>query len=174
VVAARDTERDSPEKQLVAYVVPSDKSEPATSEMRSFLQEKLPEYMVPAAFVILDALPLTPSGKVDRKALPAPDGSATERQKEFVAPETILEQRLAEIWSKVLGVERVSVEDNFFELGGTSLLATEAIYQINKAFQMHLSARDLFQATTVASLALLIEEILIAELEQEGMETQEP
>jgi amino acid adenylation domain-containing protein len=170
VVVARDAERESMDKQLVGYVVPGDGQAPAAGEMRRFLQQKLPEYMLPAHFVALEALPLTPNGKVDRKALPAPDGAADESRAEFVAPETILEERLAEIWSVALGVAQIGIYDNFFDLGGTSLLGTEVIYQINDVFEMNLSARHLFQAPTVASLAVLIEKILIAELEEETEE----
>jgi amino acid adenylation domain-containing protein len=155
VVMARE---DQPGyKHLVAYVVPNQKQVPTSSELRSFLKEKLPEYMVAAAFVLLDALPLTPNGKVDRRALPTPDGARLEVEETFVPPRTPVEEILAEIWSEVLGLERVGIYDNFFELGGHSLLATQVISRAREAFQVELSLRSLLEKPTVVSLAERIE-----------------
>ncbi len=123
VVLARE---DAPgEKRLVAYVVAGARAAD-DDDLRRFLKEKLPEYMVPAVFVLLDALPLMPNGKIDRRALPAPDRSRPELDKAFVAPRTPTEELLAEIWAQLLDIERVGVHDNFFDLGGHSLLATQA------------------------------------------------
>lgn len=166
VVVAHDVEHEPGSKQLVAYVVPATEQRPNIGDLRDSLKEKLPEHMVPSAFVLLDALPLTPSGKVDRRALPSPETAQHER-KEYVAPEGPLEEKLAEIWSKILAVEKIGIYDDFFDLGGHSLTATQLIYHINKALQMDLSVRSIFEEPTIAGQALLIEEILIEELENE-------
>ncbi|UNU27128.1 non-ribosomal peptide synthetase [Microcoleus vaginatus] len=154
---------DAPgDKRLVAYIVAPSEPTIAASELRSFLKEKLPEYMLPSAFVLLEALPLTPNGKVDRKALRAPDVERSELNAAF-APRTPEEQLLAEIWSKVLGVKQIGIGDNFFELGGHSLLATQLIAKVREAFQVELPLRSLFQSPTVESLA---ETIAIAKAQQ--------
>jgi amino acid adenylation domain-containing protein len=124
VIAREDTPGD---KRLVAYIVSQQNQTPAGSELRSFLKGKLPEYMLPAAFVILDALPLTPNGKVDRRALPAPDEMSAGNETDYVGPRSPLEQRLVDIWAEVLHLERVGIHQNFFDLGGHSLLATQLI-----------------------------------------------
>jgi len=120
--------------------------------VREFIQQKLPNYMVPQAFVLLDALPLTPNGKVDRRALPTPDIATRNLSTGFVAPRTPTEAKLAQIWSEVLGVERIGVNDNFFELGGHSLLATQVIYRLRESFQVELPLRCLFESPTIAEL----------------------
>ncbi|MGH7828614.1 MAG: phosphopantetheine-binding protein, partial [Candidatus Binatia bacterium] len=120
-------------------------------------RQKLPDYMVPSAFVFLDSLPLTPNGKVDRRALPAPDPNGREREETFVAPRTPTEETLARIWSQLLGAERVGVFDNFFDLGGHSLLATQVISRIREAFSMELPLRTLFESPTVGGLAGVIQ-----------------
>ncbi|HEY0016531.1 MAG TPA: condensation domain-containing protein, partial [Longimicrobium sp.] len=138
--------------RLVAYLLPRDpRATPAGAELRAFLRERLPEYMLPSAFVALDAFPLTPNGKVDRKALPAPDGRTEERP--FVAPRTPREQALAEIWREVLGLERVGLEDDFFSLGGHSLLATQVLSRVRRELGVELPLRALFEASTVRALA---------------------
>jgi amino acid adenylation domain-containing protein len=141
------------DKRLVAYVVPQ-QEQPHSSDLRSFLQERLPNYMVPSAFVFLDTMPLTPNGKVDRRALPAPDASSLQLDAEFVPPSNPTEELLATIWAEVLGVERVGIHDNFFELGGHSLLATQVISQLNQAFSVELSLLHIFETPTVAGLAV--------------------
>ncbi|MEW5926224.1 MAG: amino acid adenylation domain-containing protein, partial [Gemmatimonadota bacterium] len=139
------------EKRLVAYVVGGVDA----GELRARLRRSLPEYMVPAAFVALDALPLTPTGKLDRRALPAPGhGGAGER---YAAPRTPAEEVLAGIWAEVLGVERVGVADNFFDLGGHSLLATRAVARAQAALGTEVPLRALFEAPTVAGLAARVE-----------------
>jgi acyl carrier protein len=130
---------------------------PTTSDLRNFLKEKLPEYMVPAVFVLLDALPLMPNGKIDRRALPAPDRSRPELDKAFVAPRTPTEELLAEIWAQLLDIERVGIHDNFFDLGGHSLLATQLASRMREAFQVEIPLRRLFEVPTVAGLAESIE-----------------
>ncbi|WP_442937364.1 non-ribosomal peptide synthase/polyketide synthase [Nostoc sp.] len=155
VVVARE---DIPgEKRLVAYFVPQLQQTPTTNELRIFLKEKLPQYMVPSAFVRLEFLPLTPNGKVDRKALPVPDSDNTQLAVSFVAPRTPVEKILADIWSNVLHLEQVGVLDNFFELGGHSLTTIRVMSQVNETFQINLPLRHLFTAPTVAELAQTIE-----------------
>ena len=124
--------------------------------LRHWMREKLPEYMIPASFVFLESLPLTTNGKVDFKALPAPLPNTSEV--DFIAPQTLEEQVLANIWAEVLGVEKVGREDNFFELGGHSLLATQLIAKVRDRFQVEISLRALFQSPTVANLAAVIAE----------------
>src|SRR4029077_10649835 len=102
--------------------------------LRSYLQAKLPEYMVPSAFVMLERLPLTPNGKVDRRALPAPDAARPALGEQYVVPRTAVERQLAEIWGSVLGLDGVGLHDNFFELGGHSLLATQVVSRIRSVF----------------------------------------
>ena len=151
VVLARE---DAPgEKRLVAYVV----AESTADELRRFLKDKLPDHMVPAVFVLLDTLPLLSNGKIDQRALPAPDRTRPELDKIFVAPRTPTEELLAEIWAQVLDLERVGIHDNFFDLGGHSLLATQAVSRMRDAFQVDIPLRRLFEVPTVAGLAESIE-----------------
>ena len=145
-------------KRLVTYVVPNQEAAPTVNDLRRFLKEKLPDYMVPDRFVFLKTLPLTPSGKVNRKALPAPDTTRLNTEVGFVSPSTPVEEVLAGIWVEVLGIESVGVRDNFLELGGHSLLATQVISRVRQAFQVELPLRSLFEAPTVAELAKRIEE----------------
>ncbi|MBD2040985.1 amino acid adenylation domain-containing protein, partial [Microcoleus sp. FACHB-672] len=145
------------DKRLVAYVVPSEISDSAlTKELRHFLEATLPHYMVPSAFVMLDVLPLTTNGKVDRKALPAPDAS-TALAETFVAPRSPLEAALTAIWADVLGLQQVGTQDNFFELGGHSLLGMQVISRLRNSYQVELPLRSLFEAPTVAELAQKVE-----------------
>ena len=143
-------------RRLVAYVVSDPGATPSTSELRCFLGEKLPDYMVPSVFVPLDRLPLTASCKVDRRALPAPDGSRPEIEEMYEAPRTAIEQSLAAIWIEVLGVDRVGIYDNFFELGGDSLSAVRVISRTQDATGVELSSVTLFEAPSVAGLAHLV------------------
>ncbi|MEH2041209.1 non-ribosomal peptide synthetase [Nostoc sp.] len=153
VVLVRD---DVPgDQRLVAYIVPQQSL--TISELRHFLKQKLPDYMVPTGFVMLESLPLTPNGKVDRRALPAPDQTRPD-ESTFVAPRTFEEAVLAGIWAKVLKLEQVGVHDNFFHLGGHSLTAIQVMSQINEVFQTDLPLRHLFETPTVAGLALAIEQ----------------
>ena len=146
------------EKRLVAYFVPSGKPAPNASELRNFLTLKLPDYMVPSAFVELELLPLTPNGKVDRSALPAPDQGRPELEKRYAAPRDEVELRLTKIWEEVLGVRPIGIEDKFFDLGGHSLLAVRVIGQMEKAFGRKLRLATIFQAPTIQQLAAIIRE----------------
>ncbi|MCF2149914.1 amino acid adenylation domain-containing protein [Desmonostoc muscorum LEGE 12446] len=156
VVVVRKDSVDS--QRIVAYLVPENEQTLTIPELRSFLESKLPSYMIPTNFVILEALPLTPNGKVDRKALPALNIVITEFEESFVAPQTSIEKQLATIWMEVLGLEKIGINDNFFELGGHSLLATQVISRINKNLDIELPIRKIFELSTIAKFAKIIEE----------------
>ncbi|MGH9894395.1 MAG: AMP-binding enzyme, partial [bacterium] len=149
-------EETSGDKRLVAYFVPRQESGPSISELRSILRAELPEYMVPAAIVPLGALPLMPSGKLDRKALPSPERVRPELENGFVAPRSPVEARLAEIWTSLLGIEPVGVYDDFFALGGHSLLATQVMSRLRTTFRLDLPLLTIFEAPTIAGLALAL------------------
>ncbi|NEO46359.1 MAG: amino acid adenylation domain-containing protein [Moorea sp. SIO4A3] len=152
------------DKRLVAYVVsPGEKADILTTKLRGFLKQKLPQYMIPNAFVVLDALPLTPNGKVDRRGLPAPDTSRQSGTETFVAPRDSIELQLAQIWSQVLGIQPIGVTDNFFELGGHSLLAVRLVAEIEKVTQTKLPLAALFQFTTIEEIASLLKEPEVAD-----------
>jgi amino acid adenylation domain-containing protein len=127
-------------------------------QLREYLKGKLPEPMVPSAFVVLDALPLSPNGKIERKALPAPDRALPEFEDTYVAPQGAVEEEVAAVWAKVLGLERVGAQDNFFDLGGHSLLATQVLSHLQQAFPVNIPLRRLFEEPTVANLARVITE----------------
>jgi amino acid adenylation domain-containing protein len=144
------------DKQLVAYVVPQASPHPSSTELREYLALKLPSYMVPAFFVMLDALPLNPNGKVDRRALPVPDGTRPELAQEFVAPHTPTQRALAAIWKEVLSLDRAGLHDDFFTLGGHSLRALQVTSRIRQRFQVEVSLRSFFSHPTLAGLAGLL------------------
>jgi phosphopantetheine binding protein/AMP-binding enzyme len=160
------------ETRLVAYVVTSNELQVTSSsesplvtrhsslvtQLRAALKQQLPDYMVPSAFVVLDRLPKTPNGKIDRKALPPPDLSGAALEAAYVAPRTPTEERVVGIWAHVLRVERVGVHDNFFELGGHSLLATQVLYRVRETFQIELPLHTIFMDPTVASMAQAIDQ----------------
>ncbi len=165
VVVAREDEMA--QKRLVAYLVSEQKQAPTHKEIRNFLTSKLPEYMVPSAFVILKSLPLTSNGKIDRRALPAPDEMRPELTGNFVAPRTNIEEVLAAIWAEVLKLEKVGIYDNFFELGGHSLLATQVISRVRQAFQVELPLHRLFESATVADFAVAIAQKQVEQTDSE-------
>ena len=173
VTARRDGDASSDALRLVAYFVSSTERPPSSGELRSYLQSHLPGYMIPAFFVALDQLPLTPSGKVNRRALPAPDQSSLELEAEFVAPTTDREKALAGVWRQVLGVERVGVHDNFFELGGDSILSIQLVSRANQA-GLQLTPQDVFQYPTVAQLAAVVREGVAIQAEQGVVEGPAP
>lgn len=145
-------------ERLIAYVVTEPSPEELTSnELRRFLEEKLPAFMIPSAFITLDELPLTQNGKVDRKVLPAPGDQELPKEKGHVAPQTVVEQRLVEIWSEVMKLEKIGAADNFFDLGGHSLMATQIISRVRECFQTELTLRQFFASPTVAGLAQHVE-----------------
>jgi hypothetical protein len=147
VVASADA---NGETKLLAYLVAGrQQPAPSVTALREFLHEKLPEYMIPASFIVLDAMPLTPNGKIDRRALPAPDQSRPQLGKEFVAPRTAVEETVASIWEELLDVRPIGVRDDFFSLGGHSLLAVRLMARIEASFGQHLPLASLFQGATV-------------------------
>jgi hypothetical protein len=157
VVLARPEGQAGGGERLVAYLVletPSGSAgRPGTSELRARAARRLPASMVPSVFVVLDALPRTATGKVDRRALPDPDGSRPELEHAYTAPRSALEQVLAGIWSDLLGVEPVGVHDNFFDLGGHSLIATQVLSRVRESLQTGVPLRSLFESPTVAEFA---------------------
>jgi amino acid adenylation domain-containing protein len=156
VVVREDTPGD---KRLVAYVVAAAGVKMEATELRSYLKQRLPEYMVPTAFMELERLPLTPNGKVDRKNLPMPEYERIEQGQEYAAAESPTEELIAGIWSEVLKLPKVGVCDNFFELGGHSLLATQVVSRIRQGLKVELPLRTLFEEPTVAGLAKRVERI---------------
>jgi amino acid adenylation domain-containing protein len=154
------------DQRLVSYVV--GESAPAQRQLRSYLQERLPEYMIPSRMVLVQEIPLLPSGKVDRRALEkagAVDWERDQEERQHVGPRNPAEEKLVLIWEKVLGVTSVGVEDNFFERGGHSLLATQLISRIRDEFMIDLPLRSVFASPTPAEMALVIEAAIIEELE---------
>lgn len=164
--------------RLVAYIVPAVRPAPTISALRQTLATTLPDYMMPAAFVMLDALPLTGTGKVDRRALPAPPRVRPDLATAFVAPRTPVETVLAQLWAELLGLQEVGIHDRFLDLGGDSLLATQVMSRVIHTFKVDVPLRALFESPTVASMAMIIThyqahqaqdiERLLAELEALG------
>jgi amino acid adenylation domain-containing protein len=153
VVLREDSDGD---KRLVAYLVPNCGPQPGVSELRNFLKGKLPSYMVPSTFEMIESLPLMPNGKLDRRALPDPQPARPDLDESFVAPGTLIEQLLADAWSDVLKLKRIGIHDNFFELGGHSLLAARVVSNVRNLLDVELSMVDIFRAPTIAGLATLL------------------
>ena len=145
-------------RRVVAYIVPTGAHLPAVTELRRVLGDKLPDYMLPSAFIKLDSLPFTPTGKVDRRALPPPGRARPALKSAFVAPRTPLEEKLAQLWAQMLGLDEVGVHDGFLDLGGDSLLATQVVSRVLAQFHVRVSLRALFDAPTVAEMAALLAE----------------
>jgi amino acid adenylation domain-containing protein len=145
------------DKRIIAYLVLAPGVTLSPSELRSLLLQSLPEYMIPAAFVLIEAMPITPNGKLDRKALPAPDMSAARMTHDIVRPETQTQTRLAALWEAVLNVKNVGIHESFFDLGGHSILAARLMAQVRSSFGVQLAFHNIFRAPTVSSLAALIE-----------------
>ncbi|MEM7051549.1 MAG: amino acid adenylation domain-containing protein [Acidobacteriota bacterium] len=168
VVVVRE---DDGEARLAAYWVPRAGATPSAAELRSFLKEALPDYMIPSDWMALEALPLTPSGKIQRSALPEPDRDALASAEEGDGPRTPYEQILAGLWSELLKVESISFEDNFFDLGGHSLHATRHMHRLEELLGVAVKVRALFAAQTLEELAFLVEEAVLDELENLDPET---
>jgi len=167
VVVARE---DRPGYQrLIAYIVPAQGQAPTSTELRRFLKAKLPEYMVPSTFVFLEAFPLTPNGKVDRLALPAPEDTRPELDTPFAAPTTPVEEDLARIWAEVLSLDQVGIHDSFFDLGGHSLAATRVVSQVIKQFLVEVPLQSLFQSPTVAEMSAVITENQAKSLDEQDL-----
>lgn len=151
VIVREDTPDD---KRLVAYYVPSDlEVPPQVHDLRAFVRKKLPDYMVPTAFVLLEKLPLSPNLKVNRKSLPRPEGDLNRPTDQIILPQTEMEKGMAVIWTKILKLERVSIDDNFFELGGHSLLASQMVARMKKELHLDVSISKLFDYPTIRELA---------------------
>ncbi|TFI50727.1 non-ribosomal peptide synthetase, partial [Mastigocladus laminosus UU774] len=138
---------------LVAYVVAKTEPVPSISELRSFLKEKLPDHMIPSTFVMLENLPLAPSGKIDRKALPQPDNLRPELETNYVKPRNEVERSIADIWQKILKIDKVGIQDNFFDLGGHSLNVLQVYSKLRELFKAELAITDLFKYPTINSLS---------------------
>ncbi len=166
VVIANEESLDN--KRLIAYIVTDpqfrllhqNQDTAIASELRGFCTNQFPEYMIPSAFVVLKALPLTANGKIDYRALPTPEQTRPELEQLYIAPRSPLEQQLAEIWTEVLGLEKIGIHDNFFELGGHSLLITQLLAKVRNTFEVELPLKDLFNAPTIADLAESINQIV--------------
>src|SRR5207247_2534505 len=165
VVAREDASGD---KQLVAYVVLHSDSGPAHTDLCNFVSHSLPEYMVPAAFVQLEAFPLTAHGKIDRAALPEPTTENRLKDESFEAPRSPVEERLAGILTILLGVPEIGIDDNFFQMGGHSLLGAQVIAQVRDGFGVELSLRSLFENPTVREMSAEIERLILVKLETMG------
>jgi len=143
----------STEKKLVAYIVPDDSTPHSTNSIRAYLKSSLPDYMIPSHFIFLEKMPLTPSGKLDRHALPVPDSTRPELDSVYEEPTSTIEAALASIWIQIIGIEKVGVNDNFFDLGGHSLLATQIISQIRKYFSIPVLLRSIFEFPTITEFS---------------------
>jgi amino acid adenylation domain-containing protein len=168
-VAVAASENPTGDKRLVAYFVASKRLVPTVGELRTFLKEKLPDYMIPSAFVSLDKIPLTATGKVDRRALPDPGSARPELDTLYVPPRTPVEKEVAKIWAEILSLDLVGIHDNFLDLGGHSLAATRIVSRLINAFRLELSAQSLAQAPTVAEMAALILQAKVKEVGQEDL-----
>ncbi|HXZ05267.1 MAG TPA: non-ribosomal peptide synthetase [Ktedonobacteraceae bacterium] len=160
IVLARETTGEN--KYLAAYVVPVQGTTPTGEDLRSYLRDKLPEYMIPAAFVFLDAFPLNPHGKIDRRALPTPEQIRLDSQESYVAPATPVQKELVQIWEELLEVRPIGIRDNFFELGGHSLLAVQLVYKIEQLWGRKISTATLLEESTIEHLANVLEEPVYA------------
>ena len=166
-VAVMPLEAPAGDQRLVAYALADGDEPPTMSELRRFLQVRLPNYMVPAAFMLLTEMPLLANGKINRRALPAPDWAQRDAENAYVAPTTPAQKHLATIWLQVLGIDQISIHDNFFDLGGHSLLATQLVSRIRTAFDIELPLRCIFETPTVAGLA---EQVEIAQRAESGIQ----
>jgi natural product biosynthesis luciferase-like monooxygenase protein len=167
VIAREDVPGDL---RLVAYLIPEQKKELSSRDLRDYLRERLPEFMIPASYVTLDAFPQTPNRKIDRKALPAPDQARPDMDSEYIAPRTPLEKTLATIWSEILNVDRIGVQDNFFELGGHSLSAVQVAFRVRRLFGVDLPLQSFFRVPTLAGLAQELEDELLIQAEDVELE----
>ena len=167
VVIARDEAEG--DKRLVAYLVGGEEPVPSTSDLRRYLQQRLPDYMVPSAFITLDSLPLTANGKLNLRELPSPEPMRPELSVNYRTPRTPIEKLLCDLWVELLDVERVGIDDNFFDLGGHSILGTVMISSVRKQINVDLPVRTIFELPTVAELASLISEIKARGVEPESL-----
>jgi acyl-coenzyme A synthetase/AMP-(fatty) acid ligase/aryl carrier-like protein len=168
VIAREDRQGD---KKLVAYVA-ADRHSPLTDfELRSYLRGRLPEFMLPSSFVILEKLPYTSTGKIDRQALPAPLVTRADQQAAYVSPRTPIEETLTEIWQRILQAGQIGVQDNFFSAGGHSLMSMQLLSQVRKTFGVDLSLRRFFASPTVEAMAKNVEEAILAKSSADSVDT---
>ena len=160
---------NSGDKRLIGYLLLENDSEISIPDIRGFLKAKLPDYMVPSSFMILEHFPVSPNGKLNRSALPNPDDARPELAREFVAPSTPVEQAIAEIFAEVLEVRTVGIHDDFFELGGHSLLATRVVTRLRDRFQIEMTPRFLFESPTVAEMAARVSNLLVQNTDEAEM-----
>ena len=163
------SEETSGDKRLVAYVIPKEGKTPQNNELNEFLKKNLPEYMIPSFFVMMDAFPLTPSGKVSRRGLKSPKKIKRDGEIPLAAPRTPTEAEMTTIWMDVLGVGQIGIHDNFFHLGGHSLLATRIISRLKATFQVDFPLRILFESPTIAEIAEEIDQRLARRMEPSEM-----
>ena len=155
----KDQKNNRDETILVGYIVPEDGESLSSNELHKDLLERIPDYMLPSAFVFLESLPLTPNGKVDRRALPVPHLSQQAAGADFIAPRTSLENQISEIWCEVLNLQQVGIHQNFFELGGHSLLASQVIVRLSQVLQLELSMHSLFEHPTLVDFAEFVKQV---------------
>jgi acyl carrier protein len=155
-------EGGSGQKRLVGYVKLKRDTEATIIELRSHLRQSLPEYMVPSTFVVLQEMPLTPNGKIDRKSLPSPDDARPELEQHYVPPTTDTQKAIAQIWSEILGIDEIGIHDNFFDLGGHSLTATRVVARIRTAFAIDLSLAEFFASATIKDVSEIVERNIFA------------
>ena len=156
VVTVSEDEKSN--RRLIVYIVTKRSQNTNIKDLRNFCLSKLPEYATPSTFILLKTLPLTPNGKIDRASLPAPDATRPELEAAYIAPRTPVEEKLVEIWQKLLNLEKIGIQDNFFELGGHSLLITQLLVQVRDTFKVELSLQNLFKLPTIANIAQKIQE----------------
>jgi amino acid adenylation domain-containing protein len=146
--------------RLIAYIVPEPQASPTTNELRRWLLSKLPDYMVPSAFVIVDTFPLTPSGKIDRRILQFSDSTRTDLEQDYEPPRSETEQQLVKIWSGILKIDRIGIQDNFFDIGGHSLMATQVVSRVRTTFNVDFALHKFFESPTIKGLAALLESVV--------------
>jgi len=157
------------DQRLVAYAVPVDGHELDVEALRRMCKTKLAPYMVPSTFVVLEEFPTTPNRKLDRKALPAPDGHRPDMERAYTPPQTPLEETLVSIWREALGVDRVGIDDDFFDLGGHSLLAVKMLARVQQDLGVDLYLGSVFDHSTVRELAVAVSERMVGETEADEL-----
>lgn len=159
------------DERLAAYYIPDEDHAVSVSELRSFLQDRLPEYMIPSYFVEMIEFPLTSSGKTDRKELPSPTLSRMMISQQYIAPETYIEKEIAMIWAEFFDLDQIGIDDDFIDLGGHSLVAAQILVRIERTFEVKVSLKDMLtQGKNIRSLAAIVEELLLSDTDDDEME----
>jgi len=162
------------ERYLAAYLEPINRQKPNVTELQNYLRQKLPSYMIPSKFIFLKSMPFLPNGKIDRLALPTPDRLRPELVTDYVAPKSDIERSIADIWQEILKIDKIGINDDFFELGGHSLLATQLLSRIHKIFKITLPLKRIFEASTVKTIAILIDMIIRTATNQKRITNSAP